>query len=118
MHLDGWDYLTFVSIFITGLAGLALVVLILGLPGRIAFARKHPDADAISVMGWLGFLGVVPWMQAFLWAFKPTDVVDIRRFPSEERQAIDEMMRAHSGTGQQSNKPNPGKEPEKPNEQS
>jgi hypothetical protein len=34
---------------------------------------------AINTMGWLGFLAVVPWMQAFMWAFKPTDVVDIRK---------------------------------------
>lgn len=40
-------------------------------------------------MGWLGFLGGVPWIQAFIWAFKPTDVVDIRRFPKQEREAED-----------------------------
>src|SRR5512132_3395248 len=26
-------------------------------------------------MGWAGFLLIVPWIQAFIWAFKPTDVV-------------------------------------------
>ena len=31
-------------------------------------------------------------MQAFIWAFKPTDIVDIRRFPREEAKAIDEEI--------------------------
>src|SRR5271169_3668922 len=75
-----------------GGAFLVVVVLILGLPGRIAVARKHPDADAINMMGWLGFLAVIPWMQAFIWAFKPTNVVDIRYFPKQEQQNIDEEI--------------------------
>jgi hypothetical protein len=40
----------------------------------------------------------VPWIQAFVWAFKPTDVVDIRRFPQEEASAIDEDIARLSGT--------------------
>jgi hypothetical protein len=31
----------------------------------------------------------VPWIQAFIWAFKPTDIVDIRRFPDQEAKAVD-----------------------------
>jgi len=62
MQLDVWDYLTF----------LAFIVCI------FAYARKHSQAEAVNVMGWLGFLAVVPWMQAFLWAFKPTDVILLR----------------------------------------
>lgn len=88
--LDFWDYITFVAIFAVVAAGLVLVVLIAGLPGRIAIARKHPDAEAVKIMGWAGLLAVVPWMQAFIWAFKPADTVDIRRFPKEEREAIAE----------------------------
>jgi len=55
------------------------------------FARKHPDAEAVRLMGWAGLLPtVLPWIQAFIWAFKPTDIVDIRRFPKEEARAVDE----------------------------
>jgi hypothetical protein len=97
MHLDIWDYLTFASFFVLGVGFLGALVFILSLPGRIAYARKHPDAEAINLMGWLGFLAVVPWIQAFLWAFKPTDVVDIRRFPGEEQKAIAEEMARHAG---------------------
>ena len=45
-------------------------------------------------MGWAGLLPtILPWIQAFIWAFKPTDTVDIRRFPREEAKAIDEELR-------------------------
>ncbi len=97
-HLDIWDYLTFAVILALVGAFLTVAVFILGLPGRIAIARKHPDADAINVMGWLGFLAVVPWMQAFMWAFKPTNVVDIRYFPKQEQQYTDEMLARMKGT--------------------
>ena len=76
-NLDIWDFLTFAVILALVGAFLAVAVFVLGLPGRIAIARKHPDADAINTMGWLGFVAVVPWIQAFIWAFKPTNVVRI-----------------------------------------
>ncbi|MEZ4413750.1 MAG: superinfection immunity protein [Gemmatimonadales bacterium] len=87
--LDFWDFVTFAVLFVAGLGFMAVVVLMMGLPGKIAIARKHPDAEAVRLMGYLGFMAVVPWVQAFIWAFKPTDIVDIRRFPEEERRAIE-----------------------------
>lgn len=97
MQLDIWDYLTFLSMFLVAVGFVVALVLIMGLPGKIAYARKHPDADAVNVMGWAGFLAVVPWIQAFIWAFKPTDIVDIRRTPKEEKEAIEEIMARHAG---------------------
>ena len=90
--IDLWDYITFISLFIIGLGLVAVLVLLAGLPGKIAISRKHPDAEAVNIMGWAGFLAVVPWIQAFIWAFKPTDIIDIRRFPAEERKAIDKEI--------------------------
>jgi hypothetical protein len=63
------------------------------LPGRIAIARKHPEAEAVKLMGWAGFLVVVPWIQAFIWAFKPTDVIDVRRFPKEVAEKTEEEIK-------------------------
>jgi hypothetical protein len=80
-HIDGWDYATFAALFVITAAGLTAAVFILGLPGRIAIARKHPEADAVYLMGWIGFLAVVPWIQALIWAFKPTTVIDVRYCP-------------------------------------
>lgn len=91
---DLWDYLTFLTLVLSGAAVIGLWVWLAGLPGRIAVARRHPDAEAVKLLGWAGLLPTVyPWMQALIWAFKPTDIVDIRRFPREEAQAIDEQVR-------------------------
>ena len=93
-ELDFWDYATFATAFLAGGAGVLTYIWIAGLPGRIAIARNHPDAEAVKLMGWAGLLPtILPWVQAFIWAFKPTDIVDIRRFPKEEGKAIEEDMR-------------------------
>jgi hypothetical protein len=109
--LNVWDYLTFVVVIALVGAFLAVVVFVLGLPGRIAIARKHPDAEAINIMGWLGFLAVVPWMQAFMWAFKPTQVVDIRYFPKQEQQNISEMLARMKSSAASKKKPEANEPP-------
>jgi hypothetical protein len=91
-ELDLWDYLTFLTAFIAAMSVIVILLWIAGLPGQIAIARKHPEAEAVKIMGYAGFLAVVPWIQAFIWAFKPTDVVDIRRFPAEEARATEEEI--------------------------
>jgi hypothetical protein len=92
-ELDFWDYATFITFALAGVAVLLIYIWVAGLPGRIAVARKHPDAEAVRLMGWAGLLPtVLPWIQALIWAFKPTDIVDIRRFPAEEARAIDENI--------------------------
>ena len=54
--LDFWDYATFAVLALLVLSGLISVVWLAGLPGRIAIARKHPDAEAVKMMGYAGFL--------------------------------------------------------------
>jgi hypothetical protein len=103
-HVDFWDYVTFGAMAVIVMAFLALAVFILGLPGRIAIARKHPEADAIYLMGWIGFLAVVPWIQALIWAFKPTDVIDIRHMPGETQHDTDAMI-ARAAISRMVNKP-------------
>src|SRR4030095_15890093 len=95
--IDFWDYATFAVLALLVLAGLITLVWLAGLPGRIAIARKHPDAEAVKLMGYGGFLAAVPWMQPFSWAFKPTDIVDIRRFPAQEAKATDEEIARLTG---------------------
>jgi len=96
-QLDLWDYLAFAAIFALVIAGLVVAVFVLGLPGRIAISRKHPEAEAVNLMGWAGFLAIVPWIKALGWAFKPTDVVDIRYFPKQEQQDISEQIAKLTG---------------------
>jgi Protein of unknown function (DUF3302) len=87
--LDIWDYLTFATFALAGIAFMLSFLWFAGLPGRIALARDHPEAEAVNLLGWAGVLPTIyPWIQAFIWAFKPTDVIDIRRFPREEAAAL------------------------------
>jgi hypothetical protein len=46
-----WDYLAFAAMFVLIVAGLAVAVFVLGTPGLIAIARKHPEAEAVNLMG-------------------------------------------------------------------
>jgi hypothetical protein len=96
--LDFWDYVTFGCLAIVVAGFMALIVIVLGLPGRVAVARRHPDAEAVNLLGWLGFAAVLPWAQALIWSLKPADVVDVRRLPREEQKAIDEDMARLAGT--------------------
>ena len=91
-ELDIWDYLTFLTGLVAVIAVIVILLWVAGLPGQIAIARKHPEAEAVKIMGYAGFLAMVPWIQAFIWAFKPTNVVDIRRFPAEEARATEEEI--------------------------
>jgi Protein of unknown function (DUF3302) len=101
--LDFWDYATFAIVALAGVAVILIYIWIAGLPGRIALARQHPEAEAVKLMGWAGLLPtVLPWIQAFIWAFKPTDVVDVRRFPRDEVRAIQEENARLRGTLEQS----------------
>jgi len=113
-HVGFWDYVTFVALFVIAAAFIAVLILILGLPGRIAIARKHPEADAVNVMGWVGFLAVVPWIQAFIWAFKPTNVIDIRRLPEEERRETEAMIARLTGKARSPDHTPPPGEPSGP----
>ena len=93
-----WDYITFITFALAGAAIVLIYIWIAGLPGRIAIARKHPEAEAVKLLGWAGLLPTIyPWAQALIWAFKPTEVVDIRRFPREEARAIEEDIARLSG---------------------
>jgi hypothetical protein len=96
-HVGFWDYLTFAALFVISVAFLGILIFLLGLPGRIAIARNHPEADAVYFMGWIGFLAVVPWIQALIWAFKPTDVVDLRYLPKDVQRETNAMIAALKG---------------------
>jgi hypothetical protein len=98
-ELDFWDYVTFATLFLSVGAAIVFWLFLAGLPGRIALARKHPEAEAVKYLGYAGLLPTVyPWMQALIWAFKPTDIVDIRRFPAEEALETEKEIARLRGT--------------------
>lgn len=89
-ELDFWDYVTSATLALGGAGFVVTLLWFAGLPGGIALASKHPEAEAVNLMGWAGiFPTVYPWVQAFIWAVKPTDIIDIRRWPREEARAVD-----------------------------
>ncbi|MBN8448271.1 MAG: hypothetical protein J0M13_04610 [Candidatus Accumulibacter sp.] len=67
--LDLWDYPTFLTLMLCVVALIATWLVLAGLLPT-----------------------VYPRMQALIWAFKPTDIVDIRRFPREEAIATDKEI--------------------------
>ena len=93
LEVGFWDYVTFGVLFVCVVLFLWFIVWLCGLPGRIAIARKHPDAEAVKIVGYAGFMAIVPWVQAF----KPANIVDVRRYPREEAKAIDETIARLTG---------------------
>lgn len=96
--LDHYDYLTFAALIVLLLCIMGFVLFLMGLPGRIAVKRNHPHAESVKIMGFMGFLAVVPWVHAFMWAFHDSMTVDVRRFPDEERDAVRKEIERLGGT--------------------
>ncbi|QFU77299.1 DUF3302 domain-containing protein [Halioglobus maricola] len=50
-------------------AAIWLIVLIGNIPGNIARTAEHPQAEAISILAWVGLLtGGIGWGLALVWA--------------------------------------------------
>ena len=62
------------------------------LPGEIARARKHPQAEAISVCGWMGIVTLVLWPVAMVWAHLTP--AGSAAGPSEGNSVIDKLRQA------------------------
>ena len=75
--LDIYDYLMFLFVVVAIIAFFSLVLFVLGLPGHVALQRRHPHAETVKWMGWAGFLAVIPWVHALIWAFHDSLTIDI-----------------------------------------
>ena len=54
-----------------------LVVLLGNMPGDIARKRNHPQAEAITALGWIGILTLgMSWFVGIVWAYYRPDVRD------------------------------------------
>jgi hypothetical protein len=72
MAIDGFDVFAFV-VFAVLLGTLVLLIVLLGgMPGRIAKKRGHPQAAAVNAAAWISLvtLGSL-WPIALVWAFIP-----------------------------------------------
>jgi amino acid transporter len=92
IHIDLYDYLMLAVLIVLAIAFMVVVIFIGGLPGKIALKRRHPHAETVKIMGWMGFLAVIPWVHAFIWAFHDSLTIDIRRFPKEEEEAVEKEL--------------------------
>lgn len=76
------DLFALVVLAVLLLAAIVVFAVLGALPGRVAHTRKHPQADAVAVGGWLGILfGGVLWPVVMIWAYtggiKRHDVEDL-----------------------------------------
>ncbi len=71
--LDSLDWLFDIValVFLAVILTIAIIGIVLlgSLPGNIATKRNHPQAEAVTVLGWVGLLFVIFWPIAFAWAF-------------------------------------------------
>jgi hypothetical protein len=95
--IDLYDWLMIGFGIVAIVAFFAILIWIMGLPGKIALQRKHPHAETVRIMGYAGLLPVFPWIHAFIWAFHDSVTVDVRRFPREEAEAIERDLKKLAG---------------------
>ena len=67
-----------------------LVVLLGNMPGDVARKRNHPQAEAISALGWIGLITMgVGWFVAMVWAYYKPD--NITTSDQHLRQRIEDL---------------------------
>jgi hypothetical protein len=76
----------------------AIVVYKLGaLPGAIAASRRHPQAAAINICGWMGIVSLVLWPVAIVWAhIVPRAVEDAGAVGQDDARALLDGLRRAS----------------------
>ena len=64
------DVVTLAIILIVVATLVAFVLWLASLPGKVARARGHAQADAVNVAGWLSLLtGLTAWPLVLVWAY-------------------------------------------------
>ena len=56
------------------------------MPGDIARKRNHPQAQAISVLSWVGLITGIGWFIALIWAYYIPTVAD-----ADLQQQVEEL---------------------------
>jgi hypothetical protein len=64
------DVFALIVMLVIAAVAIWLIILVGSLPGNIARQREHPQADAISILGWIGIITLgVGWFVAVVWAY-------------------------------------------------
>ena len=73
------EFLSMIMLALVVIAGVVLLVLLLGLPGYIARRRGHEAAKAIHLCGLLGGLFFFPlWIVALVWHIRAKTVGSLK----------------------------------------
>jgi hypothetical protein len=89
--MSGLDIFALIILLVLLITALALWAALGVFPGKIARQRNHPQAEAISVCGWLGAItmGILSPI-AFIWAYTNPAVtllgVEKTNAPTQEEQ--------------------------------
>ena len=82
------DVFALIVLLILAVAGIALVVTIGNIPGKVARKREHPQANAIATLAWIGLLTMgIGWFVALVWA-NTTPLSSPRELELEQRITI------------------------------
>ena len=97
----GLNIFALVVLIVLIAAVLIIAALIGAAPGRIAKERKHPQADAINVCGWLGLITLgIPWIVAMVWAYaKPLQAMSGGDLAERVDALEEEIRRLRAGAG-------------------
>ncbi len=81
-----------------------LVVLLGSMPGKIAKAHGHPQADAIQVLGWIGIITLgFSWFIAITWAYmKPIGKASTDPGLDARVKALENQVEQLQGAGDES----------------
>ena len=89
------EFFALIVIFVTLAATIWIVVTLGSLPGKIARERNHYQAEAITILGWIGILTLgISWFIAIVWAYtKPFSAE-----AAELKQRVDELEKRLAAT--------------------
>lgn len=80
--MSGYDVFAWIVLVILAACLVAVFCIAGWLPGHIAKTRGHPQAEAVTVAGWVTLIfGFALWPVALIWAY-----VDVPASSERERQ--------------------------------
>ncbi|WP_261616126.1 DUF3302 domain-containing protein [Microbaculum marinisediminis] len=98
--MSGLDIFAWIVLGVLLIAALVIWFVLAMLPGRIARARQHPQADAVNVAGWLGALfGGIFWPLALVWAFYKSEAAQVGGVPEADNTAVAKPPASKTSTG-------------------
>ena len=85
--IDILDIFTFIVLAVLLAVAMFCFMKLGELPGKIADKRNHPQAEAITICGWLGVLTLgLLWPIAIIWAYtRPTNQLNTQTTDPEVR---------------------------------